>query len=507
MTRLTLSAQMVSSVALAAFVAAPAAMAQDAAPAGEAAEAEVQSAETPEDGASGAAPQFRVVPDWPQPLPNEWRLGQVAGISVGPDDTIWIVQRPRTLASSAAGATDAMEGVFVCNEGGPGVEEGASCEEGDEFGTAVAADAFGNARPDGPIAERGLPAPAVMQFDQEGNLLTAWGGPEVHDGANWAWPEPLWTNADGVECEWPAGEHGIFVDDEGMIYIASNGSGDGSTSSGGNDQGWDGHILKFTPDGECVMQIGAPLGEGSAADLADSNATDGGANGTPQLFRPANMHVHEDELFIADGYGNRRIVVVDRNTGEYRRHWGAYGAVSVDDAIPGPFAEDRPAEENLPAVFRTPVHCVRIADDGLIYVCDRVNNRIQVFDMSVGTDETCTDPAQEPDNGCGFVMERFIRADTLGNGSVWDIAMSPDEEQSCLHQADGTNQQVYTLHRPTLEVLDAFGGSGRMAGLFHWIHDIAADSQGNLYTTEVDTAQRAQKFERVSGEGCAEPGN
>jgi hypothetical protein len=219
------------------------------------------------------------------------------------------------------------------------------------------------------------------------------------------------------------------------------------------------------------------------------------------------MHVHEDELFIADGYGNRRIVVVDRNTGEYRRHWGAYGAVSVDDAIPGPFAEDRPAEENLPAVFRTPVHCVRIADDGLIYVCDRVNNRIQVFDMTVGTDETCTDPAQEPDNGCGFVMERFIRADTLGNGSVWDLAMSPDEEQSCLHQADGTNQQVYTLHRPTLEVLDAFGGSGRMAGLFHWIHDIAADSQGNLYTTEVDTAQRAQKFERVSGEGCAEPGN
>ena len=487
MTRAILTASTMTPVVLAAALGAVPAVAQD--------DPEV------------TAPQFRVVADWPKPLPNEWRVGQVAGVSVGPDDTIWIVQRPRSLSSSAAGATDAMAGVFVCNEGGPAMEEGAACAEGDGFETAVPADAFGNPRPHGPIADRGLPAPAVMQFDQEGNLLTAWGGPEQHDGANWHWPDPLWTNAEGVECHWPAGEHAISVDDEGMIYIASNGRGDGSTSAAGNDRGWDGHILKFTPEGECVMQIGAPLGDGSAAELADSNATDGGANGTPQLFRPANMNVHGDELFIADGYGNRRIVVVDRNTGEYRRHWGAYGDVTVDDTIPGPFAADRPAEQNPPAMFRTPVHCVRIAEDGLIYVCDRANNRIQVFDMTAGTDESCTDPAQEAENGCGFVMETFIRADTLGPGSVWDLALSPDEAQSCLHQADGTNQQVYTLHRPTLEILDAFGGSGRMAGLFHWIHDIAADSQGNLYTTEVDTGMRAQKFERVSGEECAAPAN
>lgn len=460
-----------------------------------------------QDDAEVTAPQFRVVADWPKALPNEWRVGQVAGVSVGPDDTIWILQRPRTLSGSAAGATDAMEGVFVCSEGGPAMDEGAACAEDDDFGTAVAADAYGNPRPDGPIADRGLPAPAILQFDQEGNLLTAWGGPEINGGANWNWPDPAWTNADGIECQWPAGEHGLFVDDEGMIYIGSNGSGDGSTSVGGNDRGWDGQILKFTPEGECVMQIGAPLGEGSAAELADSNATDGGANGTPKLFRPANMNVHGDELFIADGYGNRRIVVVDRNTGEYRRHWGAYGDVTVDDTTPGPFAEARPAEQNPPTVFRTPVHCVRIAKDGMIYVCDRANNRIQVFDMTVGTDENCTDPTQESENGCGFIMEKFIRADTLGNGSLWDLALSPDEAQSCLHQADGTNQQVYTLHRPTLETLDAFGGSGRMAGLFHWIHDIAADSQGNLYTTEVYTGMRAQKFERVSGEECTAPSN
>lgn len=486
MTRATLMAPTISSVALAAALCAAPAVAQE--------------------EAAVTAPKFRVVADWPKALPNEWRVGQVAGIAVAPDDTVWVLQRPRTLSSSAAGATDAMEGIFVCDEGGSAMEEGAACAEGDEFETAVPADPFGNARPYGPIADRGVPAPAVLHFDQEGSLLGAWGGPERH-GPDWNWPDPVWTSAEGVECQWPAGEHSIFVDDEGMIYIGSNGRGDGSTSAAGNDRGWDGHVLKFTPEGECVMQIGAPLGEGEPAEIANSNATDGGADGTPQLFRPANTHVHGDELFIADGYGHRRVVVVDRNTGEYRRHWGAYGDVTVDDTIPGPFAEDRPAPQNPPEMFRTPVHCVRIADDEMIYVCDRVNNRIQVFDMTAGTDESCTDPSKEPDNGCGFVTEKFIRADTLGPGSVWDLALSPDEGQSCLHQADGTNQQVYTLHRPTLEILDAFGGSGRAAGLFHWIHDIAADSQGNLYTTEVDTGMRAQKFERVSGDECAAPSN
>jgi len=451
------------------------------------------------------APQFRVAADWPKPLPHEWRMGQAAGVAVGPDDTIFVLNRPRSLSDSGAGATDAMAGVFVCSEGGPRMEEGAACAEGDEFQTAVPADAFGHPRPHGPIADRGIPAPAVLRFDTQGNLLGAWGGPLQH-GANWNWPDPLWTNAEGVDCQWPANEHGLHVDDEGMVYISSNGFGDGSTGAAGNDRGWDGHVLKFTPEGECVLQIGAPLGDGAPADIADSNATDGGADGTPQLFRPANAHAHGDELYIADGYGNRRIVVVDKDTGEYRRHWGAYGDVSVEDTIPGPFAEDRPAPGNPPAMFRTPVHCVRVADDGMIYVCDRVNNRIQVFDMSVGTDAGCTDPSRDAGNGCGFLTESFIRADTLGPGSVWDLALSPDEAQSCLHQADGSNQQLYTLHRPTLEILDAFGGSGRGAGMFHWVHDIAADSQGNLYTTEVDTGMRAQKFDRVSGSGCAAGG-
>ena len=450
-----------------------------------------------------AVPKFQVDADWPKPLPNEWRVGQMAGVAVAPDDTIYVLNRPRSLSGSGAGATAAAPGVFVCEEGGNAVEEGSACEDDAEFETAVAADAFGNPRPDGRLAERGVPAPAVLRLDVDGNLLNAWGGPKNHD-ANWSWPDPAWTNAEGLDCQWPANEHGIHVDDEGFIYIASNGTGDGSTGSAGNDRGWDGHILKFTPEGECVLQIGAPLGDGDPETLADSNAPDGGADGTPQLYRPANMHAYGDELFIADGYGNRRIVVVDRETGEYRRHWGAYGDVSVDDTIPGPFAAERPVADTRPAVFRTPVHCVRVANDETLYVCDRVNNRIQVFDMSAGTDESCTDPSREDDNGCGFLREKYVRADTLGPGSVWDLALSPDEGQSCLHQADGTNQQLYTLSRATLEVLDAFGGSGRGAGQFDWVHDIAADSQGNLYTTEVDTGMRAQKFERVSGDVCGD---
>ena len=510
----------------------------------------------------GGAPRFQVDPDWPKPLPNNWRVGQIAGIAVGPDDTIYVLNRPRSLSSSGAGATAAQDGVFVCETGGEAMDEGASCPEEAEFDTAVPADAFGNPRPDGPLADAALPAPAVLTFDAEGNLTGAWGGPETH-GADWGWPDPIWTEAEGVSCDWPANEHGIHVDDDGNVYIGGNGQGDGTTGVAGNDRGWDGQVLKFSPEGECLLQVGGPIPpvdeaeeemaqagmaegdgteeeqaaaegqaddaadagddarqasaeeEGAEADaaepqdeqseqerLADSDAADGGANGTPRLYRPANAEVFGDELYIADGYGNRRVVVVNKETGEYRRHWGAYGDVSVEDDDPGPFAEARPAEANPPAQFRTPVHCVRIADDETIYVCDRVNNRIQVFDMSVGTDDGCTDPAQEENNGCGFLTETFVRADTLGPGSVWDLALSPDEAQSCLHQADGTNQQVYTLSRETLAVLDAFGGSGRGAGMFHWIHDIAADSEGNLYTSEVDTGMRAQRFERVEDAAC-----
>jgi DNA-binding beta-propeller fold protein YncE len=205
-----------------------------------------------------------------------------------------------------------------------------------------------------------------------------------------------------------------------------------------------------------------------------SNATDGGPNGTPLLGRPADVEVDPvtNEAYIADGYQNKRVLVVDASNGLYKRHWGAYGN-TPDDTNPGPYDPNAPVAQQ----FRNPVHCVRIADDGLVYVCDRVNNRIQVFRKSGD-----------------FVTEFFVERDTLGNGSTWDVDLSPDRRQTFLYNPDGENNYVWILERLTGDILSKFGRNGRYAGQFHWVHNLAVDSKGNIYTAEVDTGKRAQKF-------------
>jgi DNA-binding beta-propeller fold protein YncE len=182
-----------------------------------------------------------------------------------------------------------------------------------------------------------------------------------------------------------------------------------------------------------------------------------------------------NELYVADGYLNRRVLVLDATTGAYKRHWGAYGKTPNDDKQPAysPTA-------TLPEQFGNPVHCVRIARDGLVYVCDRSNDRIQVFDKQGK-----------------FIKEFRIEPQTLAQGSVWDLVLSPDPEQAFIFLADGANNQIVTLNRQTGAVLSSFGQGGRMAGLFKWVHNIAIDSKGNLYTAEVGTGRRAQRFVRV----------
>lgn len=438
------------------------------------------------------APQFQVDPDWPKQLPNNWQIGQAAGISVGPEGNIWVLHRPRTLDDSEAGATDAEPGIFVCNAGGDPVGPGDLCDTEDDFGDPVAADAFGHPRPHGPISDNSIPAPSILKFDPEGNLLDAWGGPE-HHGSEWGWPVDLWSNADGVNCEWPANEHGLHVDADMNVYIAGNGFGDGTLSAAQNDNGWDGQVLKFDPETrKCLLMVGGPQPAGTP-NLVDNQDTTGGVNNTPQLHRPANMHATTDELIIDDGYGNCRVVVVDKTDGQFKRGWGAYGKpLGQVECLTEGYAEsgDRAVvlgEEagDLPQQFRRPVHCGRPSVDGFVYVCDRVNNRIQVF-MEDGT----------------FVQEKFLRKDTLSNGSVWDLAFSSDQDQSCLHNVDGSNMSLDTLFRDTLELLASEGGAGRNAGEFHWVHDIAVDGQGNAYTTEVDTGKRVQKFDRIGRRGC-----
>ncbi|MFQ5568424.1 MAG: fumarylacetoacetate hydrolase family protein [Rhodothermales bacterium] len=331
---------------------------------------------------------FVVDASWPRPLPNNWILGQVSGVAVDSRDHVWIVHRPRTLTPREAGAVQ-----------------------------------------DPPLSACCVPAPSVIEFDQEGNVVQAWGGPDSGQ-------------------QWPDSEHGLFIDHEDNIWIGSNGR---------NDQ----VVLKFSRDGELLLQIG-------------EWGVTGGSDDTVHLGQPADVAVDAEtnEVYIADGYGNRRIVVFDATTGEYKRHWGAYGEAPDDSELPDFDPEGSPIRS-----FRSPVHSVRLSNDGLVYVADRVNNRIQVF----RTDGT-------------FVKEGFVARGTLAMGAVWDLELSQDPAQTYLYVPDGTNQTVWVLRRDDLEVVGSFGRGGRYAGQFGWVHNAAMDTMGNLYTTEVETGKRVQKF-------------
>jgi hypothetical protein len=422
---------------------------------------------------SGTAPEFEVDASWPKPLPNNWIAGQVGGLTVDSHDHIWIIQRARTLTNDEAGATDAVD------------------DNGDRITDADKnpIDELGNPRPYGPISGCCLPAPAVMEFDQDGNLLKAWGGPA--DPGFIGPHDPGTPGCDPDEgCYWPAGEHGIFVDHNDNVWISGNGNGTGGSPWASNN-GYDSQVLKFSNDGTFLLHIGDP---GNDHDTSNDTGTDDmgnptTSNSTPQVWRAADIEVdpRTNEAYIADGYGNHRLLVVDADTGMYKRHWGAYGEnpvdiVAADDQ--GDYAEDRDAGVT-PQHFRNPVHCARVTRDRKVYVCDRINDRLQVFK----TDGT-------------FIAELFIKPETLSNGSVWDLDTSSDRFQSCLYNPDGTNQEVDTIDRRALDVIASFGSGGRNAGQFHWVHNLATDSEGNIYTGEVDTGKRAQKFVRSGADGC-----
>jgi len=295
-------------------------------------------------------------------------------------------------------------------------------------------------------------APPVLEFDTDGTLLSSWGGP-------------------GKGYEWPQLEHGIFVDDDDAVWLG-----------GGGDK--DAQILKFTRDGRFLLQIGHQ-GKGRGSNDVEN------LGGAAQMTVDAGAH----ELYVADGYVNHRVIVFDSRSGAYKRHWGAYGKPPDDtyfqrlnERLPGPFSgvvqhENAPSQYDPngppPPQFRI-VHAVRIARDGLVYVCDRTNDRLQVFRKD-GT----------------FVRERFIAKDTLGSGSVWDLGFSPDAEQRFLIVIDGTNQQVYVLDRLSLDVLSTFGGGGRWAGQFYGAHNLAVNSRGDLFITETYEGKRVQKFQYV----------
>jgi len=280
-----------------------------------------------------------------------------------------------------------------------------------------------------PAASCCFPASPVLEFDQAGNLIGNWGGK-------------------GEGYEWPVSNHGITVDYKGNVWIGGNGQGDAQ-------------VLKFTQNGKLLMQIG------------HQNKSQG-SNDTANFSRPAKLFIDQatNELYVADGYSNKRVIVFDADTGQYKRHWGAYGN-KPDDTNLGRYNPDTPPAQQ----FRNPVHCAELSKDGLLYVCDRSNDRIQVFKKD-GT----------------FVKEKFVANRTLGDGSVWDIAFSKDPQQKYLYLADGANEKVYIIDRASLEILTSFGDGGRQPGQFYAVHSIATDSKGNIYTTETYEGKRLQRF-------------
>jgi DNA-binding beta-propeller fold protein YncE len=272
-------------------------------------------------------------------------------------------------------------------------------------------------------------APPVLEFDPAGNLIRSWGGP-----------------APGYE--WPESNHGIHVDYKGNVWIGGNGAKDAQ-------------ILKFTQDGKFLMQVG-------------HYGKNGGSNDLDNFGRAAKIWVDPktNEAYVADGYLNKRVAVLDADTGKIKRYWGAYGN-RPDDKDLGKYDPSAPPAQQ----FRNPVHCVERSSDGFVYVCDRQADRVQVF---------------RPDGT--FVKEAFYAKNTLGSGSAWDIAFSRDPQQRYLFLADGTNEKVRVVLRETLEELTSFGDGGRQPGQFFGVHSIATDSKGNIYTTETYEGKRLQKF-------------
>jgi DNA-binding beta-propeller fold protein YncE len=368
---------------------------------------------------------------WPKPLPNHWVLGSTVGLSVDSRDHVWIVHRGQTgqdpkFMSQMTFPPAAPRG------GGAGAARGAAGARGG----AAAAPARGDAANGEVVATGTKPiselcctaAPPVLEFDADGNLVGHWGGP-------------------GAGYEWMPSMHGITIDAKDNVWLAGN---QGNT------------VLKFSRDGKFLMQIGK------------NGASKGNAD-TENFSNPAEVSVDDaaNEIYVADGYGNKRVIVLDATTGKFKRMWGAYGNVP-SDARNDPYDPAKPMTEYKQFQI---VHCATLANDGQVYVCDRIHDRIQVFKKD-GT----------------FVKETQIAKRTLGDGVAFDIAFSKDPGQRLMYLADGANHRIWQLLTQPMTVLNHIGDGGRYPGQFYAIHNVSLDSKGNIYTTETYTGARVQKF-------------
>jgi hypothetical protein len=412
--------------------------------------------------AAQSAPTYRVAPLWPQPFPDDsWVIGSVSGVAVDSQNHVWVVHRGNdSLEGNEKGMIPA-----VGRGGAPGIPSSSVCC---------------------------MSAPVVLEYDAAGKYLGGWGGPS----STYAWPQTsggiavdgkgnVWIAAAGADAPPPAAGRGRGAPPAGAPPAAGARGAAPDAGRGGADAGGrgaaatppapppaDAHVLKFSRNGLHMLTIGTP----GKMDGPDSQTT---------LNRPAAIAYDSaaNEVFVADS-GNHRIVVFDADKGTYKRHWFAYGEKAAGPAA-GPYDPNAPASKS----FRD-VTCVEIARDGMVYVCDKSSNRIQVFDKSGK-----------------FIKEGIIAKNTLGGvvagsfgaplnaaGSVWDIAFSSDPKQTFLFVADGQNKKVRIVNRDTLAEVGSFGSGGRYPGQFLAVAAVATDAQGNVYTGEMHHGKRVQKF-------------
>jgi hypothetical protein len=380
-------------------------------------------------GEAAEVPTFEFDPTWPKlPLPNNWITGNIAGVHVDDQDHIWVLQRGNSVPLDLA----------------------------DDYAAS-----------DPPASECCKPAPSVIEFDQAGNILKAWGGTDLKR------PDPPVRNSAGGGFhlmtrdgyDWPR-EHGLFVDYKGNVWLGCDEGVSDTVTSPANC----GSITKFTNDGKVIWQKGR---YGQSKGNMDTEA----------FNSPSGIFVDRatNEAFISDGYRNKRVVVIDADTGAFKRLWGAYGDKHPPDIpadkLPGIHNNMYDPNASPSKIFSDTVHCIELSRDGLVYVCDRGNDRIQVFQKD-GT----------------FVKEGFVARQTRKFGSVMDIAFSPDPQQRFLYVADGANHHVWILRRDDLTTVGYFGHGGRYGGELGVAHVIASDSHGNLYVGETVVRDRIQRF-------------
>ncbi len=328
--------------------------------------------------------KYVVYPSWPKPLPDTWVTGRAGGICVDAHDNVFEVNRGDLQPKEALVAT---------------------------------------------------PAPPVIEYDPEGNVIDSWGNPKVL----------------------PDSPHGCFVDYQNDVWIAGN---------------EDAIVQKYTHDGKLLLQIGVK----GVFDTSDGTAKGRALNSSHKyLNEPAAVAVDPSngDVYIADGYGDSRIVVFDRN-GKFLRQWGHQGTKAE-------------AAAGVGGAFMKVVHCVVIGNDGLVYVCDRQGNRIQVFDKMGNFKRNIwihTGKEPTPDSW----------------GTAWWMAFSDDPAQKYIYVADGRNEQVHILDHASGKMLESFGRPGHQVGEFTHCHTLAVDSKSNIYVAETDIGRRVQKFKPVSSQ-------